>query len=210
GKQLGVAHVVEGSVQRSNNRVRVMAQLIDARNDAHLWAERYDRDIADVFAIQSEIAKGIAESLHAKLTGGEEQALAVKSTNNPEAYDAYLRGLAFAARSVISHSNDTLAKARGFFDRAAQLDPNFGLAWARLSRADAQLCLNGIDRRDSAKRALENAQKLQPDSPETLLAVGYYQYHVLRDYGTAKETFGRVSKLLPGSSEVPNAFGTVA
>src|SRR5262249_30296743 len=152
--------------------------------DSHLWAETYDRKLTDIFGVESEIAKRIAESLQTKLSRREEQALTVKPTNNPEAYDAYLRGLAFAARSVISHSNDILGKASGCFDRAVQLDPNFGLAWARLSRADAQLCLNGIDRRDAAKSALENAQKLEPDSSETLLAVGYYQYHVLRDYGT--------------------------
>ena len=95
-----------------------------------------------------------------------------------------------------------------------QLDPNFALAWARLSRADAILYFCGVDttaaRRDAAKRALENAQKLQPNSPETLLALGYYQYLVLRDYGSAKTTFGRVSKMLPGSSEVPMALGIIA
>ena len=98
-------------------------------------------------------------------------------------------------------------KAIGFYERAVQLDPNFALAWARLSRADALLYFRRVDmttaRRDAAKRALENAQKLQPNSPETLLALGYYQYWVLRDYGLAKTTFGRVSKMLPGSSEVP-------
>jgi TolB-like protein/Flp pilus assembly protein TadD len=209
-KQLGVANILEGSVQKIADQVRVNVQLINAQTDSHLWAETYDRKLTDIFGVESEIARRIAESLQAKLTGGEERALAVKPTNNPEAYDAYLRGLAFAARSVISHSNDILGKASGFFDRAVQLDPNFALAWARLSRADAQLCLNGIDRRDRAKHALENAQNLAPNSPETLLALGYYQYHVLRDYGAAKTTFDRVRKMLPGSSEVANALGTVA
>ena len=94
-RQLGVAHIVEGSVQKSGDAVRVNVQLIKAANDSHLWAETYDRKLTDIFAVESEIAKGIAESLQAKLTGREEQALAVKPTNNPEAYDAYLRGLAF-------------------------------------------------------------------------------------------------------------------
>ena len=132
--------------------------------------------------------------MQAKLTGREEQALAVKPTNNPEAYDAYLRGLAFEARTPPLSTLDLLWKAVGFYERAVQLDPNFAIAWARLSRADALLYFNRVDattaaRRDAAKRALENAQKLEPNSPETLLALGYYQYWVLRDYGAAKTTF---------------------
>ena len=146
--------------------------------------------------------------MQAKLTGREEQALAVKPTNNSEAYDAYLRGLAFEARHHVSFSCDLLWKAAGFYERAVQLDPNFAIAWARLSRADADLYFNRVDaataaRGDAAKRALENAQKLEPNSPETLLALGYYQYWVLRDYGDAITTFERVTKMLPGNSEVP-------
>src|SRR5207302_8749379 len=136
-------------------------------------------------------------------------------TNNPEAYDAYLRGLAFQARFFSSfNSRDLGRKAVSFFERAVQLDPNFAPAWARLSRTDAVLHFHRSDiaeaseaaRRDAAKRALENAQKLAPNSPETLLASGYYQFWVLQDYGLAKTTFSRVSKLLPGSSEVPYAL----
>ena len=208
-KQLGVANILEGSVQKAADQVRVNVQLINAQTDSHLWAESYDRELTDIFGVESEIAKGIAESLRAKLTGREEQALTAKPTNNPEAYDAYLRGLAFAARSVVSHSNDFIGKASGFFDRAVQLDPNFAFAWARLSRADAQLCLNGVDRRDAAKHALDNAQKLAPNSPETLLALGYYHYQALRDYGSAKATFGRVKKMLPSSSEAPIALALI-
>ena len=104
-------------------------------------------------------------------------------------------------------------KAAGFYERAVQLDPNFAIAWAQLSRAHGWLYLHSIEasaRRDAAKRALENAQKLEPNSPETLLALGYYQYRVLRDFGAAKTTFGRVSKILPGNSEVLLALGRVA
>ena len=204
-KQLGVANILEGSVQKAGDQVRVNVQLVNAQSDSHLWAETYDRKLTDIFGVESEIAKGIAEALQAKLTGREEQALAVKPTNNPEAYDAYLRGLAFEARGT--YSIDTLRKAISFYERAVQLDPNFALAWARLSRAHALFYFARGDttaaRRDAAKSALENAQKLQPNSPETLLALGYYQYWVLRDYGLAKTTFGHVSKMLPGSSEVP-------
>ena len=156
--------------------------------------------------------------MQAKLTGREEQALAVKPTHNPEAYDAYLRGLAFQARFSSSfYHRDFGRKAVSFFEQAVQLDPNFALAWARLSRADAMLYANRSDtaevaevaRIDAAKRALENAQKLEPNSPETLLALGYYQLWVLQDYGLAKTTFSRVSKLLPSSSEVPYALARV-
>jgi tetratricopeptide (TPR) repeat protein len=198
-------------VQKVADQVRVNVQLLNAQTDSHLWAETYDRKLTDIFSVESEIAKGIAESLQAKLTGREEQALAVKPTNNPEAYDAYLRGLAFDARKVFSP--DALMKAIDSYERAVQLDPNFALAWTRLSRADATLYFWGVDntaRRDAAKRAFENAQRLQPNSPETLLTLGYYQYLVLRDYGSAKTTFGLVSKMLPGSSEVPMALGRIA
>ncbi len=104
-KQLGVANILEGSVQKVADQVRVNVQLINAQTDSHLWADTYDRKLTDIFGVESEIAKGIAESLQAKLTGREEQALAVKPTNNPEAYDAYLRGLAFEARSYSSRSD---------------------------------------------------------------------------------------------------------
>ena len=173
--------------------------------------------MTDIFGVESEIAKRVAESLQAKLTGREEQALAAKPTNNPEAYDAYLRGLAFEARSTGPTFSRTPAwKAAGFYEQAVRLDPKFALAWSRLSRADAKLYFNRdtdaalAARGEAAKRALENAQKLDPNSPETLLALGYYQYWVLSDYRTAKATFGRVSKILPGNSEVPRALGRVA
>jgi TolB-like protein/Tfp pilus assembly protein PilF len=214
-KQLGVANILEGSVQKAADQVRVNVQLINAQNDTHLWADTYDRRLTDIFGVESEIAKRIAESLQGKLTSSEEQALAVKPTNNQEAYDAYLRGLAFETRSALSFtfSSDLVGKAAGSYERAVQLDPKFALAWARLSRADALISFNPDyttpARRDAAKRALENAQKLEPNSAETLLALGYYQYWVLRDYGPAETTFDRVSKTLPGNSEVPKALGRI-
>ena len=211
-KQLGVANILEGSVQRSADQVRVNVQLIKAATDTHLWADTLDRKLTDVFAVESEVAKAIAEALQAKLTGGEQRALAVKPTNNPEAYDAYLRGLALEAR-MPSSPNDQ-AKVVGFYERAVQLDPAFALAWARLSRANAHVYFSGLDsttaRRDATERALNTAQKLQPNSPETLLAQAYYQYWVRRDYDLAKATFGRVRELLPGSSDVPGALALIA
>jgi TolB-like protein/Tfp pilus assembly protein PilF len=211
-KQLGVANILEGSVQKAGNQVRVNVHLVNVQTGSQLWAETYDRKLSDIFSVETEIAKGIADSLQAKLTGREEQALAARPTNNPQAYDAYLRGLAFEARS--NYSSDALFKAIEFYELAVRLDPNFALAWARLSGVHALLYSNRRDttaaRRDAAKGALENAQKLQPNTPETLLFTGYYQYWVLHDYGLAKATFGRVSKMLPGNSEVLYALAAIA
>src|SRR5262249_6077279 len=162
--------------QKNGDAVRVNVQLIKAANDSHLWADTFDRKLTDIFSVESEVAKAIADQLRAKLTGEEEQVIAAKPTNNPEAYDAYLRGVAFEAHFYSSFfSSDLEEKAIGFFERAVQLDPSFALAWARLSRANAQLSMGSgptpAVRRDAAKRALENAQKLEPNSAETLLAL---------------------------------------
>src|SRR2546421_12943699 len=210
-KQLGVANILEGSVQKASDQVRVNVQLIQVASDSHLWADTYDRKLVDIFAVESEMAKAIADALQAKLTGGEQQALAAKPTNNSEAYDAYLRGLALEARASSPTDSE---KVVGFYERSVQLDPTFALAWARLSRANSQVYFGGLDttpaRRDATERALNTAQKLQPNSPETLLAQAYYQYWVLRDYELAKATFGRVRELLPGSSDVPGALALIA
>jgi serine/threonine protein kinase/Tfp pilus assembly protein PilF len=213
-KQLGVANIVEGSVEKAADQVRVNVQLINAQTDSELWADTYERKLTDIFGVESEIAKRIAEALQANLGGREEQALGVKPTDNPEAYDAYLRGSTVDTHNYSMSSGLTL-KAVGFYEQAVQLDPNFTLAWARLSRVDASLCFDAIGGAgttwcDAAKRALDNAQKLEANSPETLLALGYYQYWVLQDYEAAKTTFGHASSLLPGSSEVPNAFGLIS
>src|SRR5262249_1232566 len=213
-KQLGVATILEGSVQKVADQVRVNVQLINAQTDSHLWADIYERKVTEIFAVESDIAKAIATSLQATLSGGEEQALAAKPTDNPEAYDAYLRGLAFEARYSSSYSPDQLREAAAFYERAVRLDPDFALCWARRFCANGRIYFSCDDttciaRRDAAKRALENAQRLEPNSPETLLALGYYQYSVLSDYGPAKVTFERVSKMLPGSSEVPYALALV-
>jgi TolB-like protein len=211
-KQLGVANILEGSVQKAADQVRVNVQLIKAANDSHLWADTYDRKLVDIFSVESEVAKAIAQALQAKLSGGEQQALAVKPTNNPDAYDAYLRGLAFEVRT--STSVDYLQSAIGFYEQSVRLDPTFALGWARLARANAQVYFSNLDtspaRRDATERALTTAQKLQPNSPETLLAQAYYQYWILRNYELAKATFDRVRDLLPGSSDVPAALALIA
>ena len=210
-KQLGVSNIVEGSVRREADQVRVNVQLVNAQTNSYMWTDTYNRKLTDITAVVSEIAKGIAESLQVKLTAREAEALAAKPTNNPEAFDAYLRGLVFDARTA--YSNDAQRNAITSYERAVEIDPAFALAWARLSRADAALYFIRADqtpvRRDIARRALENAQELSPNLPETQLALGYYQYWVLRDYGLAKNTFGHLRKMLPGSSDVLYALGLV-
>jgi TolB-like protein/Flp pilus assembly protein TadD len=207
-KQLGVAHLLEGSVQKVGEQVRVNVQLINAQNDAHIWAERYDRKLSDIFAIETEIAKSIAEQLQAKLTGHEQAGLALKSTSNSAAYDAYLRGLSAESESLLSVY--PLQKAISFYKRAVHLDPDFAIAWARLSRMYSLLYSSFGDRLGDAKGALERAQALQPDAPETLLALANYQNDELRDYKYAHETFLRAAKQLPGNSEVPISLASIA
>ena len=211
-KQLGVAHILEGSVQKSGDAVRVNVQLIKAANDSHLWADTFDRKLTDIFSVESEVAKAIAEQLRAKLTGQEEQAIAAKPTSNQEAYDAYLRGLALEPRGWYSaEAKETLRRS---YAEAVRLDPKFVAAWARLARIDSLMVFLGTDatqeRRDAARHALDSAIKLQSDSTDTLLAQGYYDYWVLRDYPKAKDLFAQVRNRLPNSGEVPSALALVA
>jgi TolB-like protein/tRNA A-37 threonylcarbamoyl transferase component Bud32 len=207
-KQLGVTNILEGSVQKEADRVLASVQLVNAQTNSNLWTEKYDRKLTDVFGIESEIAVGVAQALQARLSSSEEQALSAKATANPEAYDAYLRGVAFQGR--VRTSNNLLLKAIGYFEQAVKLDPNFAAAWARLSRTRAYLYFraNAVHP-DSARDALEHAQKLEPNSPETLLALGYYQYWVLGDYGHAKATFQLVYKLSPIKGEAAYALSVV-
>src|SRR5207245_9218712 len=182
GEELGVANVVEGSVQRAANRVRVNAQLVDARTDRHLWAQTYDRDLADVFAIQSEIAKTIADQLQAKLTGQEEQVIATKPTDNPEAYDAYLRGLTYTRKAGNEHAN--ALGAQKYLREAVRLDPKFALGWALLSYVDAAgyratTLQPTVALREEARQAAETGLTLQPNLGESVLARGYYHYSCL-------------------------------
>jgi TolB-like protein len=207
-KQLGVAHVLEGSVQKVGDQVRVNVQLIRADHDSHLWAKTYDRKLTDIFGVESDVAKSIAQALQAKLSGHEEQAFGVKPTNNPEAYDAYLRGL--AAESESTDSVYSTQKAISFFKRAVRLDPGFALGWSKLSRAHSNLYPSFADSTEAAKRALETAQQLQPDLPETLLALACYQFSELHDYNAARTTFLRVRKMLPSAAEIPVALAQIA
>jgi serine/threonine protein kinase/Tfp pilus assembly protein PilF len=212
-KQLGVANILEGTVQKMADQVRVNVQLINAQTDSALWAETYDRKLTDIFAIESEIAKGIAESLRAKLTGREEQALAAKPTNNPEAYDAYLRGLAYSLKGGNTPAN--AISAQKYLREAVRLDPAFALAWALLSNVDAVGYLTTtlqptVALREEARQAAETALNLQPDLGEAVLAKGYYHYFCLKDYDTAVRYFEQAGQLLPNSSLIPENLAYVA
>src|SRR5262249_19019264 len=134
-KQLGVATILEGSVQKAADQVRVSVQLINVQTDSHLWAETYDRKLTDIFSVESEVAKAIAEQLRAKLTGQEEQVIAAKPTDNPEAYDAYLRGLAYTLKINIPANS---LGAQKYLREAVRLDPKFALSWALLSYVEAR------------------------------------------------------------------------
>jgi serine/threonine protein kinase/Tfp pilus assembly protein PilF len=202
-KQLGVAHILEGSVQKSGDTVRVNVQLIKATDDSHLWADTFDRKLTDILSVESEVAKAIADQLRAKLTGREEQEIAAKPTDNPEAYDAYLRGLAYTLKNV-----DTPAialTAQKYLREAVRLDPKFALGWALLSYVDAssyrqQTLQPTIALCEEARQAAETALTLQPSLGEALHAKGYYHYACLKDYDTAVRYFEQARQLLPNSS----------
>jgi TolB-like protein/DNA-binding winged helix-turn-helix (wHTH) protein/Tfp pilus assembly protein PilF len=202
GQQLGVAHLLEGSVQHSGNRVRVTAQLIDARTDAHLWAQTYDREVADVLAIQSEIASAIADQLKAKISPGEKARLDLKPTENAEAYVLYLRG-----REIETRFRAELAEfkaAINFYEQARDLDPAFALARARLSILISHTYQgNEPTRKEQARAEAEEALRLRPDLGEAQLALAYTYFRGTRDYDRALVELERARQMLPNSAEVP-------
>src|SRR5438132_1147585 len=204
-RQLGVAHIVEGSVQKSGDAVRVNVQLIKAANDSHLWADTFDRKLTDIFSVESEVAKAIADQLRAHLTGQEEQVIAAKPTDNPEAYDAYLRGLAYTLKTADTTTN--AVGAQKYLREAVRLDPKFALGWALLSYVDAASYRNQalqptVALREEARQAAETALTLQPNLGEALHAKGYYHYACLKDYDTAVRYFEQARQLLPNSSRI--------
>ncbi len=212
-RQLGVANILEGSVQKSGGAVRVNVQLIKAANDSHLWADTFDRKLTDIFSVESEVAKSIADQLRAKLTGREEQVIAAKPTNNPEAYDAYLRGLAYTLKTLPTPVN--ALGAQKYFREAVRLDPKFALAWALLSIVDSRNYLTQSLQptaalREEARQAAETALTLQPNLGEAVLAKGTYHYSCLKDYDTAVRYFEQAHQLLPNSSSIPEWLAYVA
>jgi TolB-like protein/Flp pilus assembly protein TadD len=207
GQQLGVAHLLEGSVQRAANRVRVNAQLIDARNDAHLWAKTYDRDLADVFAIQSEIAKTIADQLQAKLSPSEKAAIDKPPTTDLTAYDLYLRAqVLWADTTDAVHAKEKLPQAARLLDEAVARDPKFLLAWCLLSRVHSYMHFAGYDhtpaRLELANAAVQTALRLQPDAGEAHLALADHYYRGFRDYDRARSELAIARRTLPNNAEV--------
>src|SRR5881398_2839363 len=211
-RQLGVAHILEGSVQKSGDAVHVNVQLIKAANDSHLWADTFDRKLIDIFSVESEVAKSIPDQLRARLTGQEEQVIAAKPTDNPEAYDAHLRGLADTLKAADTTTN--ALGAQKYLKEAVRLDPNFALAWALLSYVDAanyrnQALQPTVALREEARQAAETALTLQPNLGEALHAKGYYHYACLKDYDTAVRYFEQARQLLPNSSRILESLAYV-
>jgi TolB-like protein/Tfp pilus assembly protein PilF len=208
-KQLGVANILEGSVQKSGDSVRVNVQLIKAATDSHLWADTFDRKVIDVFFVESEVARAIAEQLRVHLTGREQQVIAAKPTENMEAYDAYLRGLAYNLKTATTPANSL--GAQKYLREAVRLDPKFALAWALLSYVDArgylQLTLQPTTAlREEARQAAETALTLQPNLGEALMAMGYYRYACLKDYDTAGRYLEQARQALPSNSRIPESL----
>jgi TolB-like protein/Tfp pilus assembly protein PilF len=212
-RHLGVAHILQGSVQKSGDAVRVNVQLIKAANDSHLWADTFDRKLTDIFSVESEVAKAIAEQLRVKLTGQEEQVIAAKPTDNREAYDAYLRGLAYTLKTVPTPAN--ALGAQKYLREAVRLDPKFALSWALLSYVEARSYLTQslqptVALREEARQAAETALTLQPNLGEAVLAKGQYHYFCLKDYDTAVRYFEQARQFLPNSSRIPESLAYVA
>ncbi len=204
-RQLGVAHIVEGSVQKNADAVRVNVQLIKAATDSHLWSDTFDRKLTDIFSVESEVSKAIADQLRAKLTGQEAEVIAAKPTDNPQAYDAYLRGLAYTLKTAFTPANSFAAQK--YLKEAVRLDPAFALAWALLSYVDASGYLTQslqptVALREESREAAEMALKLQPDLGEAILAKGFYYYACLKDYDTALRYLERAKQALPHNSRV--------
>src|SRR5438045_1214140 len=211
--ELGVANLLEGSVQKTNDQVRINVQLIRAANDSHLWAETFDRKLTDIFSVETEVAKAIADQLRAHPTGQEEQVIAARPTDNPEAYDAYLRGLAYSLKTANTPAN--ALGAQKYLREAVKLDPKFALSWALLSYVDARgynsLYLQPtVALREEARQAAETALTLQPNLGEALHAKGFYHYACLKDYDTALRYCEQARQLLPNTSRIPESLAYVA
>jgi serine/threonine protein kinase/Flp pilus assembly protein TadD len=212
-QQLGVAHIVEGSVQKSGDAVRVNVQLIKASNDSHVWADTFDRKMNDLFSFETEVAKAIADRLQAKLSGEEQQTIAARPTENVEAHDAYLRGLAYSLRMIYSPAN--ALSAQGYLKEAVRLDAEFAPAWALLSYIDSRGYITRNLQptpalREEARQSTETALRLQPNLGEAVIATGYYYYACLNDYDSAERYYERARDSLPNSSRIPESLAYVA
>ncbi len=211
GKALGVATLLEGSVRRAGNRVRVSVQLINANNDEHIWAEDYDRDLTDVFAIQTDLAQKIASALQAKLSPNEKARLDQRPTQNTDAYLLFVQAHDYATQGEFLF-RDTSLKAEQLFEQAIKLDPNFAGAFAGLSLVESRI-YHSFDptpgRREKARRNADEALRLQPDLPEGHLALGFSYYYGERDYERALAEFEIAKRGLPNESEAYFAIGAI-
>jgi serine/threonine-protein kinase len=212
-QQLGVAHVLEGTVQRAADKVRVNTQLINARTDAHEWAENYDRPLNDVFAIQSEIAKAIADQLQAHLSPSEKAAIEQAPTNDIVANDLYVRALALGDLVNDPGAKGSLLQAVSLLEEAVRRDPKFLLAYCLLCETNLNLYWFAFDhttaRREQAHAALQQAEQLQPQAGEVHMQKGIYVYHGFRDYVQARAEFELALQSLPNSSRLYLYLGAV-
>jgi TolB-like protein/Flp pilus assembly protein TadD len=210
GKALGVATLLEGSVRREGNRVRVNVQLIDAENDRHLWAEDYDRDLTDVFAIQTDLARKIASALQAKLSPNEDARLTHRPTTDSDAYMLYVQAHDYANRP--DRLRETSLKAEDLYQQAVKLDPNFALAFAGLSIIESWMYHAyepTADRREKARLHANESLRLQPDLPEGHLALGYSNYYGDRDYQRALAEFEIAKRDLPNEADAYSAIAAI-
>src|SRR5262245_2286057 len=210
GKVLGVGTLLEGSVRRIGNRVRVSVQLINANNDEHIWAEDYDRDLTDVFAIQTDLAQKIASALQAKLSPNEKARLDRQPTQNPDAYLLFIQAHDYANRP--DQFRDELLKAEELFEQAIKLDGNFAAAYAGLSMVESGMYHNfdpTPGRREKARRNADEALRLQPDLPEGHLALGFCYYYGDRDYERALGEFEIAKRDLPNEAQAYLAIGAI-
>jgi tetratricopeptide (TPR) repeat protein len=204
GKRLNAGTVLEGSVRKAGDRLRITAQLVKVTDGCHVWSEKYDRDLEDIFSIQDEIAQNIVQALEVQLSGKEKRALKARPTKNLDAYQAYLRGLDYAGRPDYSEEDFRLAVQ--MFERAVELDPDFALAYADLSRAHSALYFHGHDRTkgrvSKAKEAVECALTLQPGLPDAHLALGYFHYWCGQEFDQALREFALAEKDLPNDARI--------
>src|SRR5438034_5755423 len=212
-RELGVATVLEGSVQKAGDRVRVNAQLLDARIDTHLWAKSYDRDLKDVFAVETEVAQEIADTLRAKLSPSQSSALAAAPTRDTEAYDLFLKGEYQERQAESAENEDLFDRAEIFYRQALAQDPSFALAYARLaySRLNRHWFINRLTsvQLEELKSTIERALAIAPESPEAHLALGVFHYWGHRDYDSALRALDRAIELQPSNSDSRTFRGAV-
>jgi len=212
-RQLGVSNILEGSVQKIGDAVHINVQLIRAAGGDHLWAETYDRKLDNVFGVESEVAQAIAQALQAQLSGGEQQMVEARPTDNAAAYDAYLRGLGEEGLAITGEVGEPVRAAERNYAEAVRLDPAFALAWAHLSIIKSYMYFTLMDRSpellEQARQAADTAQKLRPEMGEGLLAQGYYRYWGLLDFSGGLAYFQQALQRLPNNSDVLAAIGYI-